>query len=353
MSTSAPSPTANPEPKPKRRLQRRYFIAIFAVIAVAALGMYLLNHGLESTDDAFVEAHVLQISPQIAGQVSKVYVDDNQEVKAGDLLVEIDPRDNQAIYDSAAANLASAEAKYAQAQAQLSISEAALQQAKFEVENAQANADNTDKELKRSQELRTRGVISQQDLDNADTFQRTAKATLDGRNKRVIAADAEVTMNQAAVKSGQAQVELAKAMLETARLRLSYNKIYAPQDGRVTRKNVEPGNYVQTGSALMAVVPHDVWVVANYKETQLDHMRDGQPVDIKIDAYPSLHLTGRVESIQKGTGARFSLLPSENATGNYVKVVQRVPVKIVFDKLPTDTPILAPGMSVIPVVNTR
>ncbi|GAT31574.1 membrane fusion protein, multidrug efflux system [Terrimicrobium sacchariphilum] len=353
MSTPAPSPESSPEPKPKRRLQRRYFIAIFAAIAVVALLMYFLNRGMESTDDAFVEAHILQVSPQIAGQVSKVYVDDNQEVKAGDLLVEIDPRDNQAVYDSASANLASAEAKYAQAQAQLSISEAALQQAKFEVENAQANADNTDKELKRSQELRTRGVISQQDLDNADTAQRTAKATLDGRNKRVIAAGAEVTMNQAAVKSGQAQVELAKAMLETARLRLSYNKIYAPQDGRVTRKNVEPGNYVQTGSALMAVVPHDVWVVANYKETQLDHMRNGQPVEIKVDAYPALHLTGRVESIQKGTGARFSLLPSENATGNYVKVVQRVPVKIVFDKLPTDTPILAPGMSVIPVVNTR
>jgi len=343
----------DPEPKPKRRLQRRYFVAIFVIVAVAVGVTLFVNRGMESTDDAFVEAHVLQVSPQIAGQVSKVYVDDNQEVKAGDLLVEIDPRDNQAIYDSAAANLASAEAKYAQAQAQLNISQAALQQAKFDVENAQANADNTDKELKRSQELRTRGVISQQDLDNADTAQRTSKATLDGRNKRVIAADAEVTMNQAAVKSGQAQIELAKAMLETARLRLSYNKIYAPQDGRVTRKNVEPGNYVQTGSALMAVVPHDVWVVANYKETQLNHMRQGQPVDIKIDAYPSLHLQGRVESIQKGTGARFSLLPSENATGNYVKVVQRVPVKIVFEHLPSDAPILAPGMSVIPVVNTR
>ena len=143
----------------------------------------------------------------------------------------------------------------------------------------------------------------------------------------------------------------AQAILDSARLRLSYTKIYAPTDGRVTRKNVEPGSSVQTGATLLAIVPSDTWVVANFKETQLDDMRPGQPVDIHVDAYPSLDLHGRVESIQSGTGSRFSLLPSENATGNFVKVVQRVPVKIFITDLPKDAPELTPGMSVVPTVH--
>jgi len=348
--TPAPAPAP---PPPRRRLPRRYFLIGLIVLLVAGLTFYLVNRGFESTDDAFIEAHVLQISPQIAGLVSKVYVEDNQQIKAGDLLVELDPRDNQAVYDSAKANSDSAEAKLAQAEASLTSAKASLAQAQADVSETQANAENAEKELTRSKELRQRGVTSQQDLDNALASELASRATLEGRGKRVLAATAEVTMNEAAVNSAKAQVELAKSMQETARLRLSYTKIYAPHDGLVTRKNVEPGNYVQTGAVLMAVVPRDVWVVANYKETQLNHMRPGQPVNIKVDAYPSMRFEGQVNSIQKGTGARFSLLPSENATGNYVKVVQRVPVKITFTNLPSGSPLLAPGMSVIPVVNTR
>lgn len=337
----------------KRKFPAKPFFGTLAVVALIGFGYYWLHYGEETTDDAFLEAHVMQVAPQIAGTVKRVLVNDNQEVKAGDLLVELDPSDNQAVYDSAKANLDSSEAKLAQAKAQLDSTAAALEQAKSDVAQFKANADNTAKDLARNKELRQQGVVSQRDLDNAQAAADSNIAALDGKMKRVVAAQSDVNVNAAAVKSAEAQVELAKAMLQTASLRLGYTKIYAPVDGRVTRKNVEIGNYVQTGAALMAVVPHETWVVANYKETQLNHMRPGQPVDIYVDAYPKLKLKGRLDSIQKGTGTRFSLLPAENATGNYVKVVQRVPLKITLVDVPADAPILAPGMSVIPVVYTR
>lgn len=322
------------------------------MVSLVALVIFL-NRGHESTDDAFVEGHIMQVSPQVAGSILKVHVDDNQRVKAGDLLVELDPRENQAIYDQAKANADSAVAKLGQAEAQLASSQAALQEAQSDIEESRANAENAAKELTRGQELRERGVTSEQDLDRVQAAARSSKAALDSKIKKALGNESDVKVNAAAVESAKAQVELANAMFDTAKLRLSYTRIYAPEDGRVTRKNVEPGNYVQTGAALMAIVPDEVWIVANYKETQLHHMRPGQPVDIHVDAYPSLKVHGKVDSIQAGTGARFSLLPSENATGNYVKVVQRVPVKIAIADWPQDGPLLAPGMSVVPSVNVR
>jgi membrane fusion protein, multidrug efflux system len=178
----------------------------------------------------------------------------------------------------------------------------------------------------------------------------SSRAAFDGKRQSALSAQSSVKVRAAEVKAAEAQIVQAQAVLASAMLRLSYTRILAPTTGRITRKNVEPGSYVQTGSALFAIVPPDVWVVANFKETQLDQMRPGQPVDVRIDAYPSLDLHGKVESIQSGTGSRFSLLPSENATGNYVKVVQRVPVKILLD-LPKDAPELTPGMSVVPTVH--
>jgi len=355
MSTTAPSSApSTPLSPPARRRIPRHLLIVGGLVAVSLIALVVfLNRGHESTDDAFVEGHVMQVSPQVAGSILKVYVDDNQRVKAGDLLVELDPRDNQATYNQAKANADSAVAKLGQAEAQLASTQAALQEAQSDIEEFRATSENAAKELTRSRELRERGVISEQDLDRVQATARSSQAGLDSKTKKALGTESDVKVNAAAVESAKAQVEMANALLETAKLRLSYTKIYAPEDGRVTRKNVEPGNYVQTGAALMAIVPDEVWIVANYKETQLHHMRPGQDVDIRVDAYPSLKVHGKVDSIQAGTGARFSLLPAENATGNYVKVVQRIPVKISIADWPLDGPLLAPGMSVVPSVNIR
>jgi membrane fusion protein, multidrug efflux system len=347
--SSAPS---TPPPKPRRNPRPILIGGGIVILFVIALVVFA-NRGKESTDDAFIEGHVMQISPQVAGPVLRVLVEDNQRVKAGDLLVELDPRENKAIYDQAKANADSAVAKLGQAQAQLASAQAAYQEAQSDIEEARANSDNATKEFNRGQELRERGVTSEQDLDRVNATARSSKAILDSKTKRALATASDVKVNAAAVEAAKAQVELANALFDTAKLRLSYTQIFAPQDGRITRKNVEIGNYVQTGAALMAVVSDDVWVVANFKETQLHHMRPGQPVDIRVDAYPSLRVHGRVDSIQAGTGARFSLLPSENATGNYVKVVQRIPAKITLLDWPKDGPLLAPGMSVTPTVDVH
>ncbi len=319
-------------------------------MAVVGLGVYFSGRGIETTDDAFITAHIVQIGPQVPGQILSVGVDDNQYVKKGELLVELDPRDNWAIYHQAAANLASSEAKLVQAQFSLQSSRRNLDQAHEDVEQAAANAENSEADFIRNEDLRNRGVISQRDYDTSKALKLSNHAVLNGRQKKVLGVESNVQMAEASVKAARASVEEARALLESTRLRLSYTKIYAPLDGYVTHKNVEPGNYVSTGTALMALVSKEIWVVANFKETQLSHMRRGQEAEVRIDAYPKLKLRGRVDSIQMGSGSQFSLLPPENATGNFVKVVQRVPVKIVFTHLPFPLPPLGPGMSVKPII---
>lgn len=347
MSTSS-SPADSP--KSGGPLRRAILIGTGLALVVVAVVFYLMHRGKESTDDSFIEAHVIQISPQIAERVERVLVNDNQMVKKGDLLVELDAQNEIVLLETAKANLASSEAKLAQARAQFDATNADLAQARADIEEAKANADNAAKDLTRNSELKKSGAIAQREYDTSQMQALSSKAAFDSKRQSALSAESTVKVRAAEVKAAEAQVVQARAMLDAARLRLSYTKINAPASGRITRKNVEPGSYVQTGNALLAVVPPEVWVVANFKETQLDRMRPGQPVDVRIDAYPSLKVRGRVESIQSGTGSRFSLLPSENATGNYVKVVQRVPVKIVLD-LPKDAPELTPGMSVVPVVH--
>ncbi len=283
----------------KQSLFRRPSVIIAAAaLAIAGIGYgaFAMFHSFthESTDDAFVDAHILLTAPKIAGRVATVHINDNQDVKNGDLLVEIDPAD-------AKAALAQAEAKLGHDQA------------------AQLKAD---QDLKRQQDLFGKGAISPQDRDTA-------------------------TQNAATTK---ADVQTDKAAIQQAELNLSYTKIFAPEDGRVTKKAVEPGDYVQVGQNLFALVTPERWTTANFKETQLRTMRPGQPAQVSVDAYPDHPLRGHVDSIQAGSGARFSLLPPENATGNYVKVVQRVPVKIVLDEQPDVQRALGPGMSVVPTV---
>lgn len=352
--TRIPLRSEMPAQKKSAGPRRHMLPLVLAVVAViVATGVYLSHRGKESTDDAFIESHVVTISPQISERVDRVLVSDNQLVKKGDLLVELDPLNEQVIYETARANLASSEAKLAQARAQLAAAESDLAQSRADIQQARANADNAAKEFVRSTELRTSGAIAQREFDNAQMQALSTQAAHASKQQSALSSESTVKVRAAEVNAALASVDQARALLDAAKLRLSYTKIRAPESGRVTRKSVEPGSYVQTGNALLAIVPAEIWVVANFKETQLDHMRPGQPVDIRVDAYPSLKFEGRVDSIQSGTGSRFSLLPAENATGNFVKVVQRVPVKIIFANMPKDAPPLAPGMSVVPTVHVN
>ncbi len=301
----------------------------FIVIVIIAIvgGHYtirgIVKHVLyESTDDAFIDGHIVSISPKVSGFIAKVLINDNQDVKKGDLLVTIDPRDY--------------EAKGNSYQAALQVAKAEAEKAKAGIEAAQAQANRTEADLVRYEELKGNSSISKQDLDNAKAASISAKANLDVAIHNASAADARVFQ--------------AQANLEEANLELSYTNIYAPQDGRVAQKHAEAGSFVTTGQPLMAVISYDVWIVANFKETQLNNMYPNQKVNISVDAFHNLKLKGHIDSIQPGTGSRFSLLPPENATGNYVKVIQRVPVKIILDEPMENLKRLSLGMSVEPDV---
>jgi len=338
-------------------------MVVLAVLLFFGLDYLVTAFTHESTDDAFIEGHVVSIAPRISGQVSAVHVLDNQMVRSNDVLVEIDPADYSTVASQKQSSADAQEANYKVVLAALDLmtvkvatAEATADQSKADADAAQATDARAQADFQRSQELRKQNTISSQEFDAAQAAVRQADATLAATKQKVIAdasrineARAELEATKPAVAMAFAQFHQAQANVQAAQLDLSYTKIFAPSDGRVTRKSVEPGDYIQTGQILFSIVPTDVWVVANFKETQLRHMRSGQTVRIDIDSLAK-SLRGRVDSIQAGSGARFSLLPPENATGNYVKVVQRVPVKILFDgPLPSDH-VLGPGLSVQPSV---
>jgi membrane fusion protein (multidrug efflux system) len=344
-----------PPPPRKRGHRRKVLIAVVAaliLLTAAILYYHVCIAPYESTDDAFVDGYVTLISPRVPGQVTRLLVTDNQEVKAGDELVEIDPRDYEASLAQAKADLAAAQSQSDQSQAQVKVSEARVAQAQAAVTAAEAEAQRATDDLKRYESVESKAV-SKSAIDLAQAQARSADANLEAARSQTNAAEAEVTLSEAGVETATAAVQQAEAKLQQTGLNLSYTKIIAPLDGRITARTVQPGNYVQPGQALLALVPKDVWVVANFKETQLTYMKPGQPVELSMDAYPNRKFKGRVDSLQAGTGARFSLLPPENAVGNYVKVVQRIPVKIVFDEaMPTNLD-FAPGMSVEPTVKVK
>jgi membrane fusion protein (multidrug efflux system) len=344
-----------PPPPRKRGRKLKFFLAGVAGLAVliAAIFYYIVCIApYESTDDAFIDGYVTVISPRVPGQVARLVIQDNQEVKEGDVLVEIDPRDYEASLSQARADWSAANSQLDQAQAQVKVSEAKVVQAQAAITAAEAEVERATNDLQRYEAVESRAV-SKSAFDLAQAQSRTANANLDAARSQAKAADAEVGLSRAGVETATAGVKQAEAKLRQAELNLSYTKIIAPMDARVTARTVQTGNYVQPGQELLALVPKEVWVVANFKETQLTHMRPGQPVELDIDSYPNRKFKGHVDSLQAGSGARFSLLPPENAVGNYVKVVQRIPVKIVFDEpLPTNLDI-APGMSVAPKVRIK
>ncbi len=351
---AADGPSSNPG-APKKGGRRRQLFAGGLIVPVAlAIGIYYCEDvaPYESTDDAFIEAHVTPVAPQVAGRVTALFATDNQWVKAGDILLEIDPSDFRAQLDQATASLASAKSRLAQAKAEFQVALARVDQEKASVIAAQADAKQAGADYRRDQAVGDLGVAASQ-LDLADTKARASSAQVDAARNKELAAEAQAALDQASIQTAAAEVQRSEAAVRLAELNLSYTQIKAPEAGYITHRTVEPGAYVQPGQALLAVVPRQVWVVANFKETQLAHLRPGQPVTVRVDAYPQIEFSGHVDSIQAGTGPRFSLLPPENASGNYVKVVQRVPVKIVIDNPSRANVVLGPGMSVVPEVKVN
>jgi membrane fusion protein (multidrug efflux system) len=341
-------------PKPKRSGRRLFILcALGALLLTGGTFWYISNVGYETTDDAAIEGHVIQVSPKVSTHVKAVYFDDNYLVKKGDLLIELDPRDYEVSLASAIANLASAQSKLTEAEAQQNVAQAGLGQAKADLISAQATADNAKSDLERNERLFQTHVIDRREYDASVAQAKSAVANVESTAKKVASQQAQISLASAQYVTASSGEKQAEAQLRQAQLQLSYTKIFAPFEGRVTKKNVEPGNYVQPGQTLFSLVPPEVWVVANFKETQLKQMKVGQPVSVQVDAIPGHDFKAHVESFQVGTGGRFTLLPPENATGNFVKVVQRVPVKIVFDEPIENLERLWLGESVEPKVNLR
>jgi membrane fusion protein (multidrug efflux system) len=352
--TSTTSEPAVVPPPPKRKNTKKIYggIATLVLLVLVVVYYFIFIAPYEDTDDAFIDGYVTLISPRVSGPVVQLLITDNQWVKEGDLLVEIDPNDYEASLSLARADLAAAQSQLDSDKAQVSVNESKVTQAQAAVVSAEAENERATADLKRYETVESRAV-SKTDYDLSQATARSAAANLDAANSAVKAAEAQVTLSQADVETGAAAVQQAQARLRQAELNLSYTKITAPFDGRITARTVQLGNYISPGQALFALVPRYVWVTANFKETQLTYMRPGDAVEVHIDAYPKQNFKAKVDSLQAGTGARFSLLPPENAVGNYVKVVQRVPVKIVFDEgLPTNLDI-APGISVEPKVRVK
>jgi membrane fusion protein (multidrug efflux system) len=337
--------------RPKRRLLSSIFLIALLVVLIGGFVWYQRSDRFVSTNDAFIDGHVIQVCPKIAAHVAALHFEDNYLVHKGDLLLELDSRDFELKVTSADAGRSAAESRLAQTEAQKRVSDANLGQARAELASAQASAKNALADLHRSQQLMKKHVIDQRELDQSTARSATAEASLEAAEKKLESAEAQIILSAASCESAKAELQQAEAQLNDAQLQLSYTKIYASEEGRITKKGVEPGDYVQPGQTLLLLVPPEVWVTANFKETQLRQMQVGQLVTIQVDADNSRKFRGRVESFQSGTGSRFALLPGENATGNYVKVVQRVPVKIVLDEPAQDLARLWPGESVEPVVD--
>lgn len=346
------------ETKKPSVFRRHPFIVLLVAVAIVllAIGAYVYwlvyVHPYETTDDAFVDARSFSVAAKVSGYVSDVPVTDNQHVNAGDVILRIDPRDYQIALDQAKSQIDVSNAAIASADAQIAASAASIDQQKAQQASAAAALQFARDEATRQDQLLKSGAGSQQTQQQATSTLRQNEANLAQAQASVTSAVKNRLAAEAQRASAVADLHQAEAQVETAEQNLKYTTISAAQPGRVVRLSGSKGQYVQAAQAVAMFVPDEIWVTANFKETQLTDMRPGQPVDVTIDAYPDHVLNGKVASVQPGSGTAFSLLPAENATGNYVKVTQRVPVKIVVDSWPADVSI-GPGMSVIPVVTVR
>lgn len=339
-------------------IRRHPFITLLILIAIVALAVVgyfvwlIYFYPYETTDDAFVDARSFPVAAKISGYVSDVAVTDNRHVETGAAILNIDPRDYQIALDQANGQIGVAKAAIANADAQVDAAEAAIQEAKAGVTAAAAALQFAREENAREQQLLKTAAVSQQDAQQAVSTLRQSQANFAQAQAHVTSAIKNKAAAQAQRASAVASLHQAEAQLEAAEQNLKYTTITAAQPGRVVQLSGSKGQFIQAGQAVAMFVPDKIWITANFKETQLTDMRPDQPVDVTIDAYPDRMFRGHIDSVQPGSGTAFSLLPAENATGNYVKVTQRVPVKIIVDDLPQDVAI-GPGMSVVPTVTVR
>ncbi len=353
-----PAAAAKPGGKPARSLLRRHPIgaAIGALLLLAAIvggGLwYIEARQFETTNDAFIAARTFSVAPKVSGYIAEVFVEDNQHVAAGAPIVRIDERDFKVGITKAEADIQSAEAAIQSAAAQTTEQESHVRESEAQVKQSEAALTYARDENERAQDLLRRGAGTVERAQQTASTLIRAQATLAGSQAALNAAATQVAVIEAQRKRAEASLAEARAELDQAKLNLAYTNVTAQQAGRIARLTAAKGELAQAGQSLSMFVPDDVWVTANFKETQLDLIRPGQKAEMTIDAYPGRTFHGHVQSIQPGSGTAFSLLPAQNATGNYVKVVQRVPVKLVFDDLPQDVTI-GPGMSVVPWVRVR
>ena len=345
-----PKPSAQ---APKSRFRRPVTTALGLLLSASAGAMayvYWEDAGhFESTDDAFIAARHFSIAPKVSGYVMAVPVTDNQHVAAGDVIARIDDRDHRIALQQAEAQVAAAEANIQNIDAQIAVQQAQVGQAVSQVDQAQATLVFAQQQATRYEDLVQRGAGTVQSAQQYSSGLRQQDAAVKTAQAARAATERQVNALTAQRKNTEAILNLAKAQRDQAELNLSYTTVVAAQPGRVVNLSAAVGQYVSPGTALAMLVPDETWVTANFKETQLDRMRPGEPATIKVDAYRDRDLHGHVASVQPGSGTAFSLMPPENATGNYVKIVQRVPVKIIMDDPPTDVA-LGPGMSVVPTV---
>ena len=340
---------------------QRLAIPVFAVLV--ALGFISLatlrwnewtgEASIQDTDDAYIRADMTRLSSRVAGEVVKVAVDDFQRVQAGELLIQIDPADYQAQVDQAGAGVAGAQAALDNLANQIELQYATIAQAEAAQVSAGAQEIETRQEQQRQQSLSQTDAGTRQKLEQATAAYARAQADVRASRAVIAAQRHQLEVLQGTKKQRAADLDAAKATLAAARLKLGYTRIVAPFDGVTSERQVQPGDYVNIGTNLINVVPlPNVYVIANYKETQLTHVKPGQPVDVTVDSFPGQRLRGRVERISPVSGSQFALLPPDNATGNFTKVVQRIPVRITLDKEQPLLERLLPGMSVVTKINT-
>jgi len=344
------------EPRIRGFLKDRPYLAwalaaAFVGAVAGAVIWWLGTRDYETTDDAFIDARNVSISSQVTGVITSVPVTDNQRVEPGGVLVQIDQLNYQSAADQAQAQVAQAQATVANLDAQIAEQKARIEQAEKQVAQLRAAATFARQENQRAQDLARRGAGTEQQAQQTSSSLMQADANVASAEANAQAAQKQIPVLETQRQSVVAQLAQAQASLMLAQANLDRTRITAPTAGRATKISAAIGALAQPGQVLMIFVPEEKWVTANFKETQLTFMRPGQKVEIRIDAYPGRVFSGRVDSIQAGSGAAFSLLPPENATGNFVKVVQRVPVKIVFDE-PPDV-YIGPGMSVVPSLKVR
>jgi membrane fusion protein, multidrug efflux system len=341
--------------KPRNSLlhRRPVVYAIGAMLLAAALGggyVYLdYAEHFQSTDDAFIAARQSALAPKVAGYITAVPVSDNEHVAAGDVIARIDDRDYRIALDQAEAQVAAAQASIENIDAQLQVQQAQISANEAQVQQAQAALVFAEQQNWRYQELAQKGSGTIQNAQQYSSQLRQQQAALASAQATLKLAQRQIEALKAQRSSAVASLAQAKAQRDQAQLNLSYTTVTAAQPGRVVNLSAAVGQFAQPGTNLTMFVPDQIWVTANFKEIQLDRMRPREPVTLAIDAYPEREIRGHVDSVQPGSGTAFSLLPAQNATGNYVKIVQRVPVKIVMDDPPTDVA-LGPGMSVVPTV---